>query len=273
MNHSIDTGGALRAPAVAGLFYPADPAELRAEVAGRLERARQAATTGDPPKALVLPHAGHVFSGDLAAAGYALLDPARVRQVVLLGPAHRVPLAGLALPQATCFATPLGKVPLDIPLARRIAALPGVQRSDAAHAHEHSLEVHLPFLQVLLDDFSLLPLVVGDAAPEQVAAVLEAAWGGPETLIVASSDLSHFHDYRTAQNIDAGTIRAILDLAPRLRPEQACGACPVNGLLALARRKRLFPREIGRCNSGDTGGSRQRVVGYASIAFHEAGTP
>lgn len=261
----------IRPPAVAGLFYPADPAVLSADIRALLD-AVPAATR--MPKALIVPHAGYIYSGPTAAAGYAQLRGAlagRIRRVVLLGPVHRVPVRGLALPEATAFATPLGEIPLDTVAMSELAGLPQVTVSAAAHAAEHSLEVHLPFLQAVLGDFSLLPLAVGDASTDEVAGVLERVWGGPETLIVISSDLSHFLSYTDARRIDRATVQHILALRPDLDHQQACGATPVNGLLAYAARHALQPELLDLRNSGDTAGDRSRVVGYVSVAFFEAG--
>lgn len=261
---------AIRPPAVAGMFYPASPATLRADVDRLLATAP--ASTMAQPKALIVPHAGYIYSGPTAARAYAALAPwrATIRRVVLLGPTHRVAVRGLALPASEAFATPLGEVRVDAAARAAIAGLPQVVVSETAHAREHSLEVHLPFLQRALDDFSLLPLAVGQASPEAVAEVLERLWGGPETLLVISSDLSHFLPYATAQQVDGETCRHILDLAADVDPQQACGAFPVNGLLLAAQRHGLRPSLLYLCNSGDTAGDRQRVVGYAAFAFHEA---
>jgi AmmeMemoRadiSam system protein B len=212
-----------------------------------------------------------VYSGPIAASAYALLAPAadRIRRVVLVGPAHRVWFRGVALPGVMAFRTPLGDVEVDEEAAARIADLPQVSARPDAHRDEHSLEVHLPFLQRLLPDFRVVPLVVGEADAGEVAEVLERLWGGEETLIVISSDLSHYLPYAAARSADAATARAILALDPTIEHEQACGGTPVNGLLALARRKRLVPTLLDLRNSGDTAGDRSRVVGYAAFAFHE----
>ena len=225
-----------RHPAVAGLFYPADPRELRAMVANFLAAAPAVATSA--PKAIIVPHAGYIYSGPVAATAYACLRPVRgrVTRVVLLGPSHRVGFDGLALTGADSYMTPLGRVPIDTGAASVLADLPQVRVLDAAHAQEHSLEVHLPFLQEVLGEFSLVPLVVGEAAPKEVGEVLARLWGGPETLIVISSDLSHYHDYATAQARDRATARAIEALRYEdIGYEDACGRNPVNGLLYVAR--------------------------------------
>ncbi len=262
----------IRPAAVAGSFYTGQAEPLAGEIASMLaDAARRLEKPATLPKAVIVPHAGHIYSGPVAASAYALLQQGRdvYRRVVLLGPVHRVPVRGLALPDAEGFATPLGVVPLDLEAMARIADLPQVVRFDQAHAWEHSLEVQLPFLQTVLDDFKLVPLAVGDATPQEVAEVLERLWGGPETLIVISSDLSHFLPYRDAQRADGGTVRAILALRGPLNHQQACGGTPVNGLLVAARNHRLKPLLLDLRNSGDTAGDKSRVVGYAAFAFTE----
>ena len=263
----------IRQPAVAGAFYPGQAGPLTSTVASLLAAARAegAQLDSQPPKVLIVPHAGYIYSGAMAACGYARLGTGRqtIRRVVLLGPAHRVPVRGLALPGADAFATPLGTITVDQNAVRSLQALPQVVVSPSAHALEHALEVQLPFLQTVLDDFTLVPLVIGDAEPHEVAEVLETLWGGSETLIVVSSDLSHYLPYRAAQDIDGETVHRILTLQGTITHEQACGGTPINGLLIAARRRHLHPQLLGLCNSGDTAGDRQRVVGYAAIAFTE----
>ena len=263
------TAPRLRPPAVAGMFYPAEPGELRACVQ-RLLAENPAA--GPAPKALIAPHAGYVYSGPVAARAYNLLAPvaAGLRRVVLLGPAHRVPLRGLALPTGTAFRTPLGEVPLDSHAMGELDGLPGVMRSDEAHRQEHSLEVQLPFLQVLLQDFTLLPLVVGWSEPSQVSSVLQRLWGGAETLVIISSDLSHYHAYAEARRLDEDTAHDIESGSPTLEGEQACGAYPLNGLLIFARQRGLRITRLDLRNSGDTAGGRDRVVGYGAWSLHAA---
>ncbi|MEY5100277.1 MAG: hypothetical protein RJA36_2996 [Pseudomonadota bacterium] len=261
----------VRPAAVAGMFYPGHAAALAATVSQLLEDARSPQAQR-APKALIVPHAGYVYSGSTAAQAYARLAPVRetVRRVVLLGPVHRVPVRGLALPGADAFATPLGRVELDRDAVAVVRQLPQVTVSAVAHAQEHSLEVQLPFLQTVLPDFQLLPLAVGDASPAEVAEVLDAVWGGLETLVVISSDLSHFLDYDTARQVDRDTVQRMLALQGPISHRQACGGTPVNGLLRAARRHGLQPSLLELCNSGDTAGDRARVVGYAALAFHEA---
>ena len=263
----------VRPPAVAGMFYPADADALARDIQAYMAGAPTA--KAEAPKALIVPHAGYIYSGAVAARAYALLSPARqaIRRVVLLGPAHRVPIRGLALPVAEAFATPLGSVPIDEEGARAALALPQVSASDVAHSLEHSLEVQVPFLQTVLDDFTMLPFAVGAATPAQVAEVLDLLWGGPETLILISSDLSHFHDYALAQGIDRYTAAEILALEPGLDHEQACGATPINGLLLTAKRRGMNIELLDLRNSGDTAGDRSRVVGYAAFVLTEAGSP
>ena len=267
----MDTVQKIRPAAVAGSFYPESPTELAREV-DTLIRAAAPAHATRAPKALIVPHAGYGYSGPVAASAYATLAAARhaIRRVVLLGPTHRVALRGLALPQATAFATPLGTVALDEALALVLRDLPQVTQSDAPHRLEHSLEVQLPFLQAALEEFSLLPLAVGDATVREIAEVLDRVWGGAETLIVVSSDLSHYHAYAEAQRLDRNTAGQILALSPLSDFDQACGALPVNGLIDCARRRGLVPRLLDLRNSGDTAGDKSRVVGYGAFAFDAA---
>lgn len=264
----------VRPPAVAGMFYPAQRDALLAVIGELLGDSCVEDESATCPKALIVPHAGYVYSGKVAAEAYAQLCPhrARIRRIVLLGPSHRVGFSGLAVTSADAYRTPLGDVALDTQAARQLATLPGVQVLDAAHAGEHSLEVQLPFLQAVLGEFTLLPVVVGDARPELVAEALEQFWYDEHTLFVISSDLSHYLDYDTAQRIDRVTCQAIENLAGDLiGDEQACGRHPVKGLLLAARRHHLHPVTLRLCNSGDTAGDRRRVVGYGAWAFY-AGT-
>ena len=260
----------VRQPAVAGAFYPGTARELDAAVKHHLAKAARDA--GPVPKAIIAPHAGYVYSGPVAATAYARIQPARgrIKRVVLLGPCHRVAVRGLAASSADAFATPLGNIPVDREALDRILKMPQVQVFDATHSREHSLEVHLPFLQVVLGAFALVPLVVGEATPDEVAAVIEALWGGPETLVVVSTDLSHFLDYDTARRVDAATCEAIEAFEPkRIGREQACGRIPMNGLLALAKRRGLEIVRVDVRNSGDTAGARDQVVGYGSWLLFE----
>lgn len=265
----------IRPAAVAGMFYPGDPRKLAGDVDAMLEAARavQPAPTFARPKALIAPHAGYIYSGPIAARAYALLAPyaQTIRRIVLLGPCHRVAVRGLAVPHAKAFSTPLGEIPLDQEAIAAALKLPQVVRHNGAHAEEHSLEVQLPFLQAVLVDFSLVPFAVGYATADEVAEVLELLWGGPETLIVVSSDLSHYHAYPDALRRDRHTADEISRLHLLVDHEQACGATPINGLIELALRRGLQPHLLDLRNSGDTAGDRARVVGYASFAFFEAG--
>jgi MEMO1 family protein len=263
---------AIRPAAVAGSFYPGDAAALAAEVAAYLAEAATGAGPARAPKAIIAPHAGYMYSGAIAASIYKRLAPLRgiVRRVVLAGPGHRVYVAGAAVPAAQGFASPLGTVSLDLEAIAALRKLPFVEVSDRAHALEHSLEVHLPFLQSVLGDFKLVPVVVGDASPEQMALLFDTLWGGAETLIVVSSDLSHYLPYDSACGRDRDTARAILGLEAGLVPEEACGAAPINGLLQAARQHGLTAEMVDLRNSGDTAGGRDRVVGYGAFAFTEA---
>jgi AmmeMemoRadiSam system protein B len=260
----------VRRAAVSGMFYPGEPAALAAEVASYLAAVP---ATGTPPKAIIAPHAGYMYSGPIAACVYARLAALRdiVRRVVLVGPAHRVFVRGAAVPSVTHFDSPLGAIELDRESIASLQQLRFVETNDAAHAKEHSLEVHLPFLQAVLGRFRLVPVVVGDASPQEAAQLLEAVWGGAETLIVVSSDLSHYHPYDVARARDRDTADAILRLDAQLVPEEACGAAPINGLLQAARRHNLRVDLLDLRNSGDTAGDRSRVVGYGAFAFTERG--
>lgn len=257
---------AVRSPAVAGLFYSADTLQLTENIAHLLSPARVFKST---PKALIVPHAGYVYSGMVAASAYAALLPIaeRIRRVILLGPAHRVAVRGLALPGADTFITPLGQIRVDAAVIDSIVHLPQVTVSPRAHALEHSLEVQLPFLQSILTDFSILPLVVGLASAEEVAEVLDCMWGAEETLIVVSSDLSHYLPYAVAQREDSKTATSILQLRQDIDHENACGATPINGLIAAVRKYKLNSHLLDLRNSGDTAGSREQVVGYGAFAF------
>jgi len=264
----------IRPAAVAGAFYPGDPRELRAELDELLASVGQPEPRFGHPKALVVPHAGYIYSGPVAAAAYDELVPARgiVKRVVLLGPVHRVPVRGLALPGAAAFDTPLGRIAIDRAAVEALAGLPQVVQSDPAHAMEHSLEVQLPFLQKVLGEFRLVPLAVGDASPGEVAEVIERLWGGLETLVIVSTDLSHYHSYDEARRIDGRTLARIASYATDLHHEEACGATPLNGLLRVARARGLSIRQLAANNSGDTAGGKGRVVGYSAFALEEPGT-
>lgn len=257
----------IRPPAVAGTFYPAEPRALRGLIHSYLAEGKSAASA---PKAIIAPHAGYVYSGPVAGSVYALLAPYResITRVVLAGPSHFVAFAGVASSSVEAFASPLGHVPLDRATLDHLVNRELIAIRDEAHRREHSLETHLPFLQICLEAFSVVPLVVGDATPEEVAAVLDAAWGGPETLVVISSDLSHYHDYRTAQRLDRATATAIENLdAEALESDMACGCLPIQGLLLVARQKGLHARTLDLRNSGDTAGPRNEVVGYGAFSF------
>lgn len=263
-------GSVIRATAVAGQFYPADPDELRAEVNGFLAAAK--VIVNQTPKAIIAPHAGYMFSGPIAGSAYACLARGRnaIRRVVLLGPSHHVGFAGIATSTAEAFASPLGLVPVDEEALTLARTLPQVTTLDAAHRQEHSLEVHLPFLQTVLRDFTLVPLAVGDASAAEVGELLEKLWGGPETCIVVSSDLSHYQTYQTAQAIDQETARRIAALDwERLSGEQACGCRPIQGLLRVARQRGLRCQTVDLRNSGDIAGRNDRVVGYGAFVFTE----
>lgn len=255
----------LRPPALAGLFYPAAPEPLARTAAGLLARAD---TAGPPARHLIAPHAGWVYSGEVAAAAYRRI-PQGVRRVLLLGPVHRVWTPGMAVPSVDAFETPLGDIPLDRDALAALARLPGVVVDDRPHRDEHAIEVHLPFLQVALGEFTLTPVLVGGAPATAVADVIAACDDG-QTLVLVSSDLSHFHDYATAKRLDARTAQRIVALESDLTGEEACGAAAINGLDLYARSRRLAAELLDLRNSGDTAGPRDRVVGYGSFALRQA---
>ncbi len=257
----------IRPTAVAGSFYPKNASQLNELLDNYLSASYVDIT---PPKAIIAPHAGYIYSGQIAANAYRNIGKlkAQISRVILLGPAHRVYVKGIALPSNTHFATPLGNVSIDNNILKKLAHHSYVQFSDAAHEQEHSLEVHLPFLQKVLNDFTLIPLLVGDTEPEQVATILEALWGGDETLIVISSDLSHFLDYKTARETDNNTTRLIENFDYKnIGSKQACGCMPMRGLLKYAHEKNMSIQTLDLRNSGDTAGTKDRVVGYGAYAL------
>jgi len=259
----------VRTPVVAGLFYPAEAQELRQMIQDFLRQTDK--SLAPAPKAMIVPHAGYIYSGAIAATAYARLAAVKdtITRVVLLGPSHRVPFMGLAVTRMTHFATPLDQVAIDRQAIDHILTLPQVTVLDEAHLHEHSLEVHLPFLQEVLSHFTLVPLVVGEALPQHVSEVLEQLWGGEETLIVVSSDLSHYHDYQTAQQLDQSTSQAIEQLNfEAIEHQQACGYHPLKGLLYFARDHGLKAQTLDVRNSGDTAGPKHQVVGYGAYVFN-----
>lgn len=258
-----------RPSAVAGMFYPAQPDALMTQLTSMLVQAR---TDELAPKAIIAPHAGYIYSGQTAADVYARLANTRkkINTVVLLGPAHRVAFKGIAAPTVAAFATPLGKIPIDQQRIQQATQLENVGYLDQAHAEEHSLEVQLPFLQKLLGEFSLVPFVVGDATQDDVAHLLKLLWDDDSTLIVISSDLSHFLDYETAKQHDLKTANMIENFqGEQLGSHDACGYKPIGGLLKIAKEKDLSIERVSLCNSGDTAGDKNRVVGYASYALYQ----
>ena len=260
--------GSVRPPAVAGHFYTGDARRLALEVQNFIDAAPS--YDGPRPKALIAPHAGYMYSGKIAGIAFAAAKKAlaAITRVMVIGPAHYVSFRGVALATADAFDTPLGRVSLDQAALAAVRDLPWVRADDAPHVPEHALEVELPFLQMLLKNFVLVPLVVGHAQPEEVGEVLARLWGSDETLIVVSSDLSHYHDYATAQRLDAATASAIEQGEwESLGPQNACGFLPVAGLLRQAAGHQLKARRLALCNSGDTAGDRARVVGYGAWVF------
>lgn len=256
-----------RPAAVAGRFYPRHADELAVQISEML--GGEINMQNIRCKALIVPHAGYIYSGPIAATAYRLIrNDQNIKRVVLLGPCHYVPVRGIAVSSAQYFETPLGTIPLDRRAVEALLELPQVVCSDEAHAPEHCLEVQLPFLQSVLTDFQLVPLIVGRASAEEVAEVLDKVWGSSETLILVSSDLSHYHDYKTAQRVDADTSKAICSLQADLVGEQACGCYAVNGLLNAAKSRGMKIKQLDLRNSGDTAGDRSRVVGYGAYAFY-----
>jgi AmmeMemoRadiSam system protein B len=260
----------IRPAAVAGLFYPQEPQHLAVTVESLLDRTPS--KPGAVPKALIVPHAGYAYSGPVAARAYGTIaETARpLRRVVLIGPSHREWFRGLAVPVAQAFATPLGILPIDSPAIDALRRLDVILASDVPHALEHSLEVQLPFLQRLAPAAAIVPLLVGDASPAEVERVLEILWDEPDTLIVVSSDLSHYHPYEIARTIDAATAQSILQGREDLSGEQACGCIAIDGLARIRRKRRLRAELLDLCNSGDTAGDRRRVVGYGAFGFYDA---
>mgnify|MGYP000220793086 FL=1 len=270
----------VRKPAVAGYFYSGEAEQLKADIARQLANYE---TSHIQPKAIIVPHAGHCYSGDIAAAAYAMLPPDSIRRVIMLGPSHRVPLQGCAVPSHSGFATPLGEVPVDEASCRYLVELKLAKYNDLPHSQEHSLEVQLPFLQSRFSNFSIVPVVVGQCSARHISELLDSLKLENEDLLLISTDLSHFHSYQQAQLLDAETIRRILSLDPSLSPQDACGCYSVNGFLHFLQRKtdptdteyKQTKQDLGwqlhllkQANSGDYGGSKQEVVGYASFAVY-----
>ncbi len=259
----------VRTEAVAGLFYPGAGVELARMVDGLLHAAPRVA--GSPPRALIAPHAGYVYSGPTAGAAYRAWQGRSFARVVLLGPPHRLYVAGLGLSSAQAWRTPLGTVPVDTAAVERLAGLSFAEWRDDAHAPEHSLEVQLPFLQrALAGDFAIVPVLVGEAPPEAVAEALALVADDPGTAIVVSSDLSHYLPYEAARAKDERTLERIVALDPTVDWDEACGAGGINGLLAFARSRGWRARLLDYRNSGDTAGDRLRVVGYGAVEFRDA---
>lgn len=263
--------GNIRLPAVAGLFYPADPDILNDTIERDLSQISSISVTSSP-KVLIVPHAGYIYSGPIAASAFALLKQSRhlIKRVVIIGPSHRVGFNGVAISSADYFDMPFGRIAIDKVAQEKLLDIVGVHKFDEAHIAEHSLEVQLPFLQYILDDFSIVPIVAGDASPELVAEIIKTLWGGPETLFVISSDLSHYHDYQTAQQLDQSTSQAILDLdVNTIDSQHACGCVGIRGLLTFAQHHPLKASILDLRNSGDTAGSKDKVVGYGAYSFCE----
>jgi hypothetical protein len=264
----------IRPAAVAGKFYPAQPSQLRRMVERFLEQAHAGSLPN--PKAVVTPHAGYVYSGPIAGSAFRTWvgQSRSIKRVVLLGPSHYAAFPGIALPRATGFVTPFGTVRIDRDASEQLRSLPQVREFPPAHKYEHCLEVELPFLQQMLSDFTIVPLVIGDATDEEVREVVEALWGGEETRFVLSSDLSHYHDYETARRMDRSTAAAIEGVWPeQLSANEACGHLAIRGFLKAAKQRGLSTHTLDLRNSGDTAGPRDSVVGYGAFAFAEKCQP
>ena len=260
----------VREAAVDGSFYPGDPELLGVTVDQLLADAPSPPEEAPVPRAVIVPHAGYIYSGPTAAMAYARAARGKdtIRRVVVIGPTHHVPVRGVALPGVDGFRTPLGVLPVAEAWAEeRLVGVSAACVLAETHRWEHAVEVQLPFLQRALGSVEIVPLLAGDASGDEVADVLDELWGGPETLVVISSDLSHYLPYEQARRVDAGTIAQISALDGPLDHTQACGATAVNGLLVAARRRDLRPVLLGACSSGDTAGGRSRVVGYCAFAF------
>jgi len=270
---STDVSPHIRPAAVAGMFYPADAQQLKSDINQYLSQKR--ASTLSAPRAIIVPHAGYIYSGPVAASAYLLVkaEKQKINQVILLGPSHQLAFSGIATPHADYFKTPLGKIKINQALCQKAQTLHFVQANRLAHQQEHSLEVQLPFLQTVLDNFELTPLVVGDCEAENVAQLLELLWENngknDNTLVVISTDLSHYHNYETAIKLDQQTSQSILQLQPEnIHAQNACGKAPLNGLLTLAKAKQLKIDCLDLRNSADTAGNKDRVVGYGAYAVY-----
>lgn len=256
----------IKQAAVAGMFYPQQPDDLALLVSQLLaDNPKQ----GGRPVAIQVPHAGLIYSGGIAALAYNRIRPylADYRRVVLLGPTHRVPLQGMAVMTAERWQTPLGEIEIDIALSQLLLEEGLVSVNDLAHAQEHCLEVQLPFLQFMQHDLNVLPVLVGQTPLESVVSLITRVMTEADTLLLVSSDLSHFHPYEQAKRQDQATLACINQLNSEIQPQQACGCYALNGLLAYAAKTGLKPELLGYCNSGDTAGDHQRVVGYCAYAF------
>lgn len=257
-----------RPTAVAGLFYPENPRELTSLVNDELLQVNT--NLEYSPLAVIVPHAGYIYSGAIAASVYKYIQTRSsiIKRVLLIGPSHRVGFHGMALSSADFFDTPLGAIKIDTQARESLLQHPDVHLVEQAHTSEHSLEVQLPFLQIVLDEFSLIPIVVGNASPESISEIINSQWDGKETLVVVSSDLSHYHDYQTAQKLDSDTSQAILDFDySAIHSANACGYMGINGLLLFAQEHSLKPSVIDLRNSGDTAGDKASVVGYGAYLF------
>ncbi len=260
----------VRTTAVAGAFYPSEPEILSKDIQRYIEETPSVSLP--VPKAIIVPHAGYEYSAGVAASAYKLLKSGRksIKKVVILAPSHKIGFNGMALTKASAYETPLGNVEIDKEMNEQLLALPLVDYLEEAHKSEHSLEVQLPFLKEALDDFKLIPVITGNASPTDVETLLETVWGKKDTLIVISTDLSHYLPYNEACILDNKTKTAIENLdIDSIEQEQACGYVPLKGMLTIAKAKKMQVETLEVKNSGDTSGSKNRVVGYGAWAFLE----
>lgn len=261
----------IRSAAVAGTFYPQSAQQLQTEIHQLLKENKRSNDVSGTLKALIVPHAGYIYSGAIAATAYNILKNSahNIHRVILLGPSHRVALRGMAMSDCDVFTTPLGNIALDTNALKDLQTFANIKIVPEAHTWEHSLEVQLPFLQSVLNDFLLIPLVVGLTSADEVAQLLEPFWQDQHTLIVISSDLSHYLTYQQAKEQDSDTSRLIESKYFQLHGEQACGCYPLNGLLKLTSNQEVKIVTLDQRNSGDTAGDRNRVVGYGAYAVYQ----
>ena len=254
---------------VAGMFYPGEEASLRQMVDGFIQKALSFDLR---PRAIIAPHAGYIYSGSIAGTAYKTIAAVRdqIENVIIMSPAHRFYLRGIALHMADAFATPLGNIPVNIGIVKKIKQFSSVQWEERSFIQEHGLETHLPFIQrAFKPGIKIVPMIVGECQESEVAEILESVWEDPRNFVIISSDLSHFHSYADAKKLDRNTVDLIQNLdSQSLDTEFACGHYPICGLLNLARNRKLKIKALDIRSSGDTAGSKESVVGYGSFAVY-----